>query len=448
MNKNKFKRYVSNKDLPCIMKWGYSAINVHMGSSASCYKTSQYKFNINDYGSFHNMPETLDQRQMMLDGIWPGDGCENCKRNENFNENSLRTKSNSFFNIPIKVENEKDLIPKETLQNPRNTYLTPKIIEVNFNNLCNMKCIYCSPINSRLLEEEQRRINNDHYEQTTKSYFLSTDEYDKSVNGFFDWFENNHTQLIGLYVLGGEPFLQKECFRLINFFNDNPSKNLSLNFFSNLKHNLVNFDDALNKINNLVLENKIKDVTICCSIDGWGQPQEYVRNGLKIEEWERNFSHLVLCYPKIKIRIHSTLCNLTLKSYPELLEKVIHYAKIRNKDVYHEKIELTHMFLETPDYLLLENFPPKFFDNDFSKIFLLLNSYEPFNQSIDEFKSYQRLINDHDNKYDYNSIQKLKYHLSFLDSIRNTNWRNIFPWLDDFDEDNTQFNLKIIKNYQ
>jgi hypothetical protein len=134
---------------------------------------------------------------------------------------------------------------------------------------------------------------------------------------------------------------------------------------------------------------------------------------------------------------------LTIKTHSNLIEKLIEYAKIRIK-IDGAPIRMASMLIEIPEYLLIQNFPPGFFDDDFKKIFNTYNSFEPFKNNILEFKMYQRMMNNHVNRYSKNSVNKLKDVLTESDKKRNTNWKETFKWLYDFsfDEDAGQRILK------
>jgi len=428
---NKFKEYVDNKELPCFYKWVSSSINLSTKSSGSCHKTSYYRFDINDFGSFHNTEEKQQDRQKMLDDIWPDNGCKNCRIYEIFGEKSERQWSNNFFNGLL--ENNESSIPKELLKNPLETKVTPKVIEISFDNLCNMKCMYCSSYNSTLWQEEDKKYEKKYYETKIKHVFLDKKDHTAAVNNFFNWLEKNHHELLVLTVQGGEPFLQNEVSRLIDFFDENPNKNIHLVFYSNLKNNLKKLDNYLQKLDNLYKESKIGKITIVCSIDGWGKEQEYVRSGLNLIQWEENFSYIVKSYPLIDLMTHSTICNLTLKSHPALIEKIIEYSKIRlNMDG--SIIQMNSALLDIPNHLLIQNFPVGFFDADFNEIYKLYGSVDYFKTNVEKFKMYQRMVNNHYNIFSPRLIENLKNTLDVNDKKRNTDWKNTFKWLNIFSE--------------
>jgi hypothetical protein len=74
---------------------------------------------------FHNHPGKLGDREKMLEGLWPGNGCEYCKKIEDVGGVSERT---GYINDLL-------LSPKELSLNPTATNVTPRILEVYFTNV-------------------------------------------------------------------------------------------------------------------------------------------------------------------------------------------------------------------------------------------------------------------------------------------------------------------------
>ena len=68
-------------------------------------------------------------------------------------------------------------------------------------------------------------------------------------------------------------------------------------------------------------QNKLREFEITASLDCWGDAQEYVRYPLNLEVWQKNFEYLV-GQSWINLIINSTITPLTVKTLPDLLEKI------------------------------------------------------------------------------------------------------------------------------
>ena len=166
------------------------------------------------------------------------------------------------------------------------------MVEVYFSNLCNMSCIYCGPSLSSTWEHEARKFKLVPDSQLD-SILLNDEKYKLILEKFWQWLAVNATNITKYNILGGEPFYQPELETNINFFETHPCPKLRMTIFSNLKVNHEKFKKILTQLDGLVSKGHLCSVEITCSLDAWGPQQEYVRTGLDLVQWERNFDTVV-----------------------------------------------------------------------------------------------------------------------------------------------------------
>jgi hypothetical protein len=65
----------------CQFKWTWSTLFLSVGTSSSCHRCKGWDVT-NHMQDFHNHPGKLGDREKMLEGLWPGNGCEYCKKIE------------------------------------------------------------------------------------------------------------------------------------------------------------------------------------------------------------------------------------------------------------------------------------------------------------------------------------------------------------------------------
>ena len=122
----------------CLLKWAWSSLFVYQGTSNSCHRTQHSSFPPEMIDTFHNTSEKIKERELMLEGKWPGRGCEYCRNIEEAGGMSDRLRE-------LQGLVDENFIPKELIADPFATVVTPTMLEVYFSNLCNMTCLYCGP---------------------------------------------------------------------------------------------------------------------------------------------------------------------------------------------------------------------------------------------------------------------------------------------------------------
>jgi organic radical activating enzyme len=389
----------------CQNKWGWSTIFLNTGSSASCHRCKHYFFDEETIMDFHNLPGKLEDRQKMLDGEWPGNGCEYCRDIEKVGGVSDRIPFNGHTTI----------LPQELLENPTQLKVLPTILEVYFNNTCNQACVYCRPRFSSQIESEVRKFGpsqfNTDYNDIENH---NTGNYSTYLNKFFEWLKLYGHSLLTFKMLGGEPLYQKEFDMMLDFLDENPLPNLQWDIFTNLKHDNDKFLVKINKIKKLLSEKKIKGIQFICSMDCWGPDVEYVRYGFNMEVAEKNMN-LLLETEGVDVQVHATISALSIPSMYLLGEKIREW-KNKKPVVFHWNT------IVNPNCFDIYNFGSYFVDY-VDKFINTLDTPVPENQrTILGIKN--RMLNSTVNK---EQVSLLYGYLNELDLRRNENWKERFP---------------------
>ena len=406
----------------CLLKWAWSSLFVYQGTSNSCHRTQHSSFPPEMIDTFHNTSEKIKERELMLEGKWPGRGCEYCRNIEEAGGMSDRLRE-------LQGLVDENFIPKELIADPFATVVTPTMLEVYFSNLCNMTCLYCGPDLSTQWVAENNIYGGEIGKQQFKIHQERQDVYPERLKYFWRWLSGNYKNLRMFNVLGGEPFYQNETEQCIEFWNHHPNPDMHFSIFSNLKVKPQKFRKILDQLNQLIENKKIQSVGITASLDCWGIPQEYVRWGLNLKEWETNFTTLVNDYPKVHVCVNSTINCLSIKTMPELLIRINEGNSYR-KSISGGRIIHSFNMLTNPRFMNAQNFPSGFFDNDFEKILSVMPAADSRENDLREhmegiWKTYNFA------KHDSKQITKLKASLDESDRRHKTSWREIFPWLVD-----------------
>jgi organic radical activating enzyme len=402
------KVFPIKSETACQLKWNWSSIFLTDETTASCHRTNHHKFDLTEF-NFHNTPSKIADRENMLAGKWPAVGCEYCRNIESTGGQSDRITN---LNMPGMYS------PVELESNPQATYVTPRILEVYFDNTCNLKCVYCGPHFSSLWDAENRRYTPiNHNKQILFSPFDKSTNLESNKKKLFEWLKINGHTLTNFNILGGEPLFQKEFDQCLEIFKIHPAPNLDLQIFSNLNVDSKKIAELITKMQAMISQGSIKNFTVTASLDCWGASQEYTRYPLNLAQWERNFL-MLLDQPWIKIVIGSTITPLTIGTHDQLLERI---------NIWRQKRPVYHYFnsVNSPSYMYIDIFGDLFV-NYFERCLELFDSVDE-----SQLKLYFKGIAEqsYSNGVNIEEVKKLTVVLNELDRRRNTNWRLAFPWL-------------------
>lgn len=400
-SKLKHRVFPIQTETSCQLKWTWSTVFLTLDTTASCHRTNQHQFDTVEF-NFHNTPSKLHDRQQMLEGKWPTRGCEYCQNIEAAGGASDRITNLNFPGIHSPVELD---------QNPTATNVTPRILEVYFDNTCNLKCLYCGPHFSSLWDAENIKFG--------QAAFAKSKNIEQNKQKLFNWLKENSQHLTVFNILGGEPLYQSELEQCLDLFEQFPAPELKLQIFSNLNAKLSHVQKIVERVKTLIDRGCLREFEVTASLDCWGAPQEYVRYPLDLTVWERNFEYL-LNQPWINLIVSSTVTPLTIKTLPDLLLKIKIWNQTR--PVYHYQNSVNN-----PDYLFIDIFGD-IFKQDFDAA--LLQKPENTPEEIAS-KNYLQGIAAQSAHAGPNiaEITNLFNFLNKMDQRRNTHWPTTFPWL-------------------
>ena len=415
------------KSPACVLKWSASTIWIQSGYTASCYSASVSK--TKSLKNFHNTPEKIRDRNKMLQGEWPGYGCQKCQYREQAGHESDRTLHN---------RKTKHYAP-ELDHNPEAVEVTPTNLEVYFSNECNMKCISCSETLSSQWAKENKHYGRFEFGSiklgTGLKYTKSIADQDQGewkfdvkknskqdhktrLAEFWQWMKNNHLSLRRLNILGGEPFYQKNIKDLLEFYKHNPNPELQFSVTSNLNIDREKFDWYIDKFVFLTGNNNIKNLQVVASIDNLGISAGYVRHGLDILKWYNNFN--TLCNTTdVQLGVNSCISALTIPEFKNLVEMINNSRKQFNKDIWWSMEPVT--LSPTSPFL-----HPKVFGH------LLNDFYDAILQEMDPTQSEYAIFDGWQKQWrvlepDIDMMKQTVILLNEMDRRRNTVWQDAFP---------------------
>jgi organic radical activating enzyme len=344
----------------CLAKWTQVTMHLHNGTTHSCHHPEPHKVSLEELSrnptALHNSKVKKMARKEMLENKRPSE-CSYCW--------NVEDNSNSFSDRVFKSSEpwSEPFFDEISKSDWRDNY-NPKYVEVSFSNTCNFKCAYCGPeYSSKWMEEI-----NDHgpyqlsfeYNGTKRMDERNTKPYKHSennpyVNSFWDWFPDLYKSMDTFRITGGEPLLSKDTWKVLDFIleTNEPNRNLKLSINSNLgvPDNLI--DRLIEKIDNIIRNNLVKEIIIFTSCDGYGIQSEYTRYGMNFEKLFSNIDKVLTSLPKVTIVVMSTFNIFSVFSYEDLIRK-IHELKVKHFNPHRywsSSIILDTSYLRQPSFM-------------------------------------------------------------------------------------------------
>lgn len=217
----------------------------------------------------------------------PVKGCEKCYYNEKNKIPSERNTYNTFNHIPTKK--------------------LPTVLDVDFSNFCNLKCIMCSSSrSSQWAKAEGEGVS-----------AVST----KTIDDLIDISDD----LQEVSIQGGEPSIMKEIEYYFNALQEKDvCKNINLQIITNLTNTNKNF---------LKLFENFKSVRLGISVDSFGLANDYIRWPSKFHAIEKNIGIVSEIETITHIDILNSINILSLFNYSEFLDWAKRMEEVCTKKV-------------------------------------------------------------------------------------------------------------------
>ena len=292
---------------------------------------------------------------MMLEGVRPKE-CDYCWRAEDsgsrYSDRTYKSSDKSWASPHI----------EEIANTPWNNNVDPSYVEVSFSNVCNFKCSYCSPnISSQWMEEIERygyyptsqKYNNLEWFKENQQMPIPNNQDNPYVEAFWKWFPDMYSQLKQFRITGGEPLLNKNTFKVLDYIIENPNPNLTFSVNTNMNVPDELYNKFIEKLKIIQEGNKIQNLQIFTSAEAYGKQAEYIRNGMNYIQWISNIERMLQEVPSAAISIMSTYNLLSVPSFKDFLADMLRIRlKYRNQAYKYHRMPLVldMPYLRHPDH--------------------------------------------------------------------------------------------------
>lgn len=423
----------------CLAKWYNVSVHIPTGRTHSCYHPPAHIIPIEevkiDVSALHNTKYKKEQRKLMLNGIRPPE-CSFCWEIEDSGNQLSDRAYRSKDVFASGLVDEAVMIGHEGNPNPR-------YVEINFNQACNFRCVYCSPHLSTAwmqdIEKNGAFILTDrwHNDMTwmKKSNMIPNNRSDNVyIEAFWEWLPNIYPTLQTFRMTGGEPLMDKNTFKMFEYVKDHPKEDLHLSLTSNCCPPAGQWDKFMQGLKDITDVDAIDHFMLFCSLDSWGKQAEYIRNGMDFKLLEKNIIDFLVNSRKHSLTFIVTFNALSYTGWMEYVRQIHNMRQTYCTD--RQLIWFDVPMLSSPEWLNPRIFPELVVELEKSVEYMLEHKEADHNR-FKGFKDFEinkveRLIDwiKNDSGFDRNLAMK-NFYLFFIehDKRRNTNFLETFPEL-------------------
>jgi hypothetical protein len=262
----------------CTAKWTELYLYLNHGTSNSCHHPLPHEIPkelLSNPAVLHNTPHKLEQQRLMMNGIRP-DECHMCWHIEDSNPNAVSDRI-------VKSQRWQDKI-SDLKVDPN---YVPPLIEVVFDNYCNLSCSYCDSGQSSSwaakIHAQPLELESDHRQLYSKIHITPGTTKQEYLDAWLKWWPQIRDQVQVLKVSGGEPLMSKNFWKFVESLGVAPNLSIAINSNFSVNSELVKRFASYAP--------NFRKVTISASIDATGDIAEYARQGLDYEQFIANVEY-------------------------------------------------------------------------------------------------------------------------------------------------------------
>ena len=320
----------------CVYPWSHVNINPNGDVWPCCHQRGDQmrvygNFKEDDIDTIFNSESARELRRSMLQGVLPRNTCIKCIEYEKIGIKSAR----HWANLQPWAKEIIDNIPNTTKDDGTVENYKIKFWDLRWSNLCNMKCVMCSPDWSSLwVQEIKNKLENFDDETIQKDNMLRA--YKQHIkhdtlkvrhlpNKHF--IDNHINDVEHIYFAGGEPLIMDEHWYILNKLTELKRFNVKIKYNTNMLKMDYKGQNAIDLWKNW----DYLKLSVEGSIDETGKRAEWIRSGTIWETVEKNIK-------QVRDTGIQTFSNTTVGCYnvirlPELIDELyeLYYSPTNKK---------------------------------------------------------------------------------------------------------------------
>lgn len=338
-------KIMSKSPTLCTQLWNHAVVDLSQMRFRACCKTPSIKVTPEEVTAlgedlFLNHPAFVSDRKEMLAGGKP-ERCGVCWKQEEKGHRSFRRDSEAWHHY---------FAPFRTQMPDLSRADFPDNLDIQLDNYCDLKCLYCNEEFSSQWQNERLRFGD-------KIPTRSSSVDPQLEKNFFRWFDGVKQHFKRIAFLGGEPLISPIFYdyfeKILKSYQGSYPEELEFNIITNLNTPGATFDRFI-----ALLETHAKDVTfqINISMEAWGERAEHIRAGVDFERFKRNFERLATVDHRVVLSTITSLNVLCLSSLYDYLKFVRDLEKATGR-----VIHLHPNLILYPEWLSVELAHPSFY---------------------------------------------------------------------------------------
>ena len=388
---------VPNKETFCIAPFAHMNVTSKGYARVCCVSNEQPTHRYNEAQTWFANNTMQSLRHNLIRGV-KDPICSTCWKDEKVGKESLRKFYNKYVGNILEQVWNKNFEKNKKLQDLIKNIDFKKVESFDFSlgNLCNLKCIMCSPKkSSKILVEAKLNPELEKYYDDELNYDYTWPEKIE----FKKWCDQHLTSATYMNFTGGEPFMNPYLLNTLDTIDDTQKSKCILNFSTNLT-----------KINKKVISilKKFKNVYINVSVEGIGATLEYARYGHKWNDLETNLMK-ILEVDNTVVSISHVIQAPTIKGIKKLVEYFDNC-----------KIDISPIFLTEPNCYQIQSIKTKYKEG-------ILDSFENYNGHNKKYVSAVTNFIKHNMDYNVNLAKQCVYRLKSFDKVRKNKFQDVIP---------------------
>ena len=337
------------------------------------------------------------------------DGCRKCYELESSGIKSMRQRDN---------QEQQETVGKVGTKEHQDVIYS---FDFRAGNICNLGCVMCNPSTSSKLDS----LFTEHGAKSFSPKFQTLNDLGP-IYDFKGWSKNDELieplledieQVTRLWLMGGEPLLNKSSFRLLDRLKDK-GKDLELEISTNVT--IMN-DEILEKL-------KRFNTRIKCSIDGTGSVLNYIRYPADGSEIEANLIKII--ESDIPFDVVYTVNVLNIFEIENFVYWLNGLGEKAGKSI---SLGLANIVIY-PDYLDIRNLPSEVKVRATEELKALLSMQKGLRR-VDFENGVYSVIDFLNQDGDFEVLKSGWKYLEKFDEVRGLNWKNIVPQLEPYFND-------------
>jgi len=168
------------------------------------------------------------------------------------------------------------------------------------------------------------QYNNLEWLRYAKQMPIPEREHNPYQEAFWKWWPRLYKSLHTFRITGGEPLMNKNTFKVLDYIQqtEEPNTNLLLGINANFGVPDKLFDKFLKQSREILDSNKLRKLEIYTSAEAWDSKNDYIRFGMNYNEFIKRVAKCIETLPEVPITFMCAYNALSISSFTKFLKDI------------------------------------------------------------------------------------------------------------------------------